>query len=124
MTTAPRSEARRAGWMILGLLAIPFLSVTGVALLADIASTTDPGSAAVGVPALLGGVVTAALVVRLARAVHSGTVALRAALLHAFDHGRVLSVATARPIVPSALLAPALLVVPAPVGRRGPPRSS
>ena len=115
------SEARRAGWMILGLLAIPVLSVTSVALVADVASTTNPVAPAVGVPATLAGLMAGAAVFRLARAVHSGTVAVRAmfaALRGAVDR-QVLAVATV--LVPGATIRPARVLVPSRVGRRGPP---
>lgn len=119
----PTSDARRAGWMILGLLAVPVLSVTSAALVADMAAATDPTSAAIGVPATLGGVLMGSLVFRLVRAVRCGAVALRTvlrALGGGVDSG---AAATLRPLVPGSFERPVLLLVPAQVGRRGPPVS-
>ncbi len=67
--------------MILGLLAIPFVTVSGVALFADVASTTDPAAATIGIPAALGGVLVGGLIFHVALVMHSGAVALRGALL-------------------------------------------
>lgn len=108
--------------MILGLFAIPFLSVTGAALLADVASTTDPAAAAIGIPATLGGVVMGALVFRLARAARSGAVALRAVLARLGGGDRFVG-ATSRQVLTVVGLRPAPVLVPARVGRRGPPLS-
>lgn len=107
--------------MILGLLAIPFLSVTAVSVLADVASTTDPTAALVGVPATLGGVLSGGLVVRLVRAAHSGAVALGAVLATLARGAHRPDVSAARPMPASATLRPAVVMVPARVGRRGPP---
>jgi hypothetical protein len=107
--------------MIFGLFAIPVLSVTSVALAADVASTTDPTAALVGIPATLAGLVTGALVFRLARVAHSGAVAVRAvfaALFVGVDH---LVVSAAGAFLADAIRRPALVLVPARVGRRGPP---
>lgn len=109
--------------MILGLFAIPFLSVTTAALLADVASTTDPAAAAVGIPATLGGVVMGTLVFRLARAARSGAVALRAVLLSRLGGGDRFVGATSHRVVTIVGLRPAPVLVPARVGRRGPPPS-
>lgn len=119
----PASEARRAGWMILGLLAIPVFSVTSVALLADVASTTDPTAAVVGVPATLAGLVMGALVFRLARVARSGAIAVRAILTAVFADVDRLIVSTTDALVADAAMRPALVLVPASVGRRGPPAS-
>ncbi|MEM7140074.1 MAG: hypothetical protein AAF548_03515 [Actinomycetota bacterium] len=121
MTRRPTSDARRAVWLILGLLAIPFVSVTSAALVADLASTTDPTAALVGIPATLGGVITAVLVSRLARSLQGGAVAVREALARAIRHaGGVVDIVSAS-LTPLArpVLQPA--PVPATVGRRGPP---
>lgn len=115
------SEARRAGWMILGLLAIPVASVTTVALLADVASTTDPAAAMAGIPATLGGLVMGALVFRLGRAAYSGAVALRAIVLAHTADVRPAVAHGWRSLVAGAEVRPALVLVPARVGRRGPP---
>lgn len=118
------SPRRGAGWLLAALVAIPFVSVTSVALLADVASTTDPMAMVVGIPALLVGVVAAYLSARVIRGMHNGAVALRVALrrLSAAVDAVVLQVATA-------LRSPTegrtdLLVAPVVVGRRGPPFSS
>lgn len=107
--------------MILGLLAIPVLSVTATALLADIASTTDPAAAAVGVPAVLGGVVTGALVFRLGRSIHSGVVDAWATLLAAFAAAVTVVDATVAHLAPALGHRPGAAFIPADVGRRGPP---
>lgn len=125
MRSAPqRSDAGRAAWMILGLVAIPFLSVSSVALAVDVASTTDPAAALIGIPATFGGVLMGALVFRLGRFVQSGAVALRRArfraLVPAFGPGGIRSVC----LSPVPVARPALVFVPASVGRRGPPFSS
>ena len=118
--TRQHSEAGRAGWMIFGLLAIPFLSVTSVALVADVASTTDPTAAAVGIPATLFGVLVGSLVFRLARAARSGAVALRDGLVAAAGAApRIPEVA--QPLMAGVSPRPQLVLVPARVGRRGPP---
>jgi hypothetical protein len=110
--------------MILGLLAIPFVTVSGVAVSADVASTTDPAAAAIGIPALLGGVMVGALVFHVARVMHSGAVALCGALLAVIDH-RVSAVADLMVrCAPRTAIRPAVVLVPASVGRRGPPLSS
>jgi hypothetical protein len=110
--------------MILGLFAIPFVTVSGVALFADVASTTDPAAAAVGIPAALGGVLVGGLVFHVARVMHSGAVALRGALLAAVEYH--VAVVTDQVIgrVPRNAIRPAVVLVPASVGRRGPPFSS
>lgn len=108
--------------MILALLAIPVLTVTSVALVADVASTTNPVAAAVGVPATLAGLMAGAVVFRLARVVHSGSVAVRA--LFAALRGEVdrQVLALSAPLVAGVTRRPAPLLVPSRVGRRGPPR--
>lgn len=124
VSTRSQTEARRAAWMILGLLAIPVLSVTSAALVADAASSTDPVAAVVGIPATLGGLLMGALVFRLARVVHSGAVALRAHLLGAGVGALGVVAEAVRPRSVSAERRPSLVLVPARVGRRGPPRPS
>lgn len=109
-----------AGWLLAGLVAIPFASVTSVALLADVASTTDP-VAFVGIPALLAGVAAAYLAARAVRGVHRGAVLLRLALRSAL--------ATLESVADQALTSlrsptahrTDLVLVPLVVGRRGPP---
>lgn len=110
--------------MILGLLAIPVLSVTSAALVADIASTTDPTAALVGIPATLGGVVTGALVLRVIRSVHTGAIAVWHAVLTAIRHaGAAIDLAVTALVVDDVRSArPA--VAPVAVGRRGPPSVS
>jgi hypothetical protein len=110
--------------MIFGLVAIPVLSVTSAALVADVASTTDPAAAAVGIPATLGGVVMGALVFRLARVACSGAVTLRALLLARPAAGRRLVAEVSHAVAPIAVLRPAPVLVPTRVGRRGPPQLS
>jgi len=117
----PRSEASHAAWMILGLLAIPVLSVTSTAMVADVASSTDPATAAVGIPATLGGVVMGSLVFRLARAMHSGAIALRGFLFAAPPSATNLLEANSSRLPLVAMVRPALVLVPSRVGRRGPP---
>jgi len=109
--------------MILGLLAIPVFSVTSVALLADVASTTDPTAAVVGVPATLAGLVMGALVFRLARVARSGAIAVRAILTAVFADVDRLVVAATDALVADATPRPARVLVPSRVGRRGPPTS-
>jgi hypothetical protein len=109
--------------MIFGLLAIPILSVSSAALLADVASTTDPAAAVVGIPATLGGLVMGALVFRLARVAHSGAVAVRAVLLRLAGDARLLVDRVSRPSSPGAAMRPALLLVASRQGQRGPPVS-
>lgn len=123
MRHTQHAEARRAAWMIFGLLAIPVLSVTSVALLADVASTTDPAAALAGIPATLGGVATGVLVFRLARAAHSGAVALRAVVLRLCGDALQLLDRVNRPVSPGATARPALLLVSVRRGQRGPPVS-
>lgn len=123
MSARSTTEARRAGWMILGLLAIPVVSVSSVALLADVASTTDPTALVVGIPATLGGLVMGALVFRVARAVHSGAVAVRALLsVVAVGADRLVDLVVPG-IVERRSVRPVLVLMPARVGRRGPPVS-
>ena len=119
----PTSEARRAGWMILGLLAIPVFSVSSVALVADVASTTDPTAAVVGIPATLAGLLMGALVFRLARVARSGAIAVRAIFTAMFADVDRLVVSATDALVADAALRPAHVLVPARVGRRGPPGS-
>ncbi|MDW3218919.1 MAG: hypothetical protein R8F63_09935 [Acidimicrobiales bacterium] len=115
------ADAARAVWMILGLLAIPVLSVTSTALVADIASTTDPAAALVGIPAVLGGVITGALVFRLARTLRSGVIDAWSTLLASLAPSISL-VAPAPGWAPAAVAQrPRVAFVPAGVGRRGPP---
>ncbi|MEQ8839617.1 MAG: hypothetical protein RIB98_01440 [Acidimicrobiales bacterium] len=121
MSSTPASDARRAGWMILGLLAVPVLSVSSAAMLADVAATTDPASAAVGIPATLVGVLMGCVVFRLGRAVGSGVVALRTMLRALAPGSGSSAVAVADARRPSPFVRPAYLLVPAQVGRRGPP---
>jgi len=107
--------------MILGLLAIPILSVSSAAMLADVASTTDPAAAAVGIPATLGGVVMGALVFRLARVMRSGAVAIRAVITAAHARAERVLTSVSSPISLSSSLRPATVLVPTRVGKRGPP---
>ena len=109
--------------MILGLFAIPVLSVSSAALLADVASTTDPAAAAVGIPATLAGVVMGALVFRLARVAHTGAIAVRAILSAGRAQAYRLLVGVSHPVVGTMGTWPAPVLVPARVGRRGPPLS-
>lgn len=107
--------------MILALLAIPVVSVSSTALVADIASTTDPTAALIGVPATLGGVLTGVLVIRTIRSVRSGAAHLWHAVLRAIRHaGAVLDTVSA-PLLPVEPWSARPAVVPVAVGRRGPP---
>ncbi|MDG2026187.1 MAG: hypothetical protein P8J50_03700 [Acidimicrobiales bacterium] len=124
MSNRARSDARRAAWMILGLLAIPFLSVTSVAIVADIASTTDPVAALIGIPATMFGAVVGALVLHLARSLQTGAVALWSALLRVTQEAGHVADSTAARLVPTRLLTARPAVVPVAVGRRGPPSVS
>lgn len=121
MSRNSHADARRAVWMIFGLLAIPVFSVTSAALLVDIACTTDPAAAVAGIPAVFGGVITGALCFRLARSVHSGVADAWAMLLASVAAG--LAAVTSGPRLRPSLGAPrpALAFVPAGIGRRGPP---
>jgi hypothetical protein len=110
--------------MILGLLAIPFLSVTSVAIVADIASTTDPVAALIGIPATMFGAVVGALVLHLARSLQTGAVALWSALLRVTQEAGHVADSTAARLVPTRLLTARPAVVPVAVGRRGPPSVS
>jgi hypothetical protein len=107
--------------MILGLLAIPVFSVTSVALVADVASTTDPTAAVVGIPATLAGLLMGALVFRLARVARSGAIAVRAIFTAMFADVDRLVVSATDALVADAALRPAHVLVPSRVGRRGPP---
>lgn len=107
--------------MILGLLAIPFLTVTATSLLADVASTTDPAAALTGVPAAFCGVLCGGLFLRLVRAAHSGAVALGARCASLASVAIRLVVVVPSPAPDAANLRPAVAMVPSRVGRRGPP---
>jgi hypothetical protein len=121
VTTAADRDARRAVWMIFGLLAIPFLAVTSAALAADIASTTDPTAALIGVPATLIGVAFGVGILRLAAAMHSGAVAVCAALLAAADRGAAMIEPLRGLRVPTQAVRPMPVLLPVSTGRRGPP---
>lgn len=122
MGRRPPSEARRAGWMILGLLAIPVLSVSSVALLADVASTTNPAAAVTGIPATLAGLLAGALMFRVARAARSGAVAAWAILAARVGEVDRHLLAVGETLVVGAAVRPVHVLVPSRVGRRGPPR--
>lgn len=121
VTTADARDARRAVWMIFGLLAIPFLAVTSTALAADIASTTDPTAALIGVPATLIGVAFGIGILRLAAAMRSGAVAVCTALLAAADRGAAMTEPARGLRVPTLAVRPMLVLLPVSTGRRGPP---
>lgn len=124
---APKHQAapRHTGLAIAAIVAIPFAAVTVVSRVADVASGTDPREALAGAAALTGGVVMGLLVRRLVRSVEHRVRRIAHQLVLV---ARRLGEPVAAPRVPHALLtrlglSPAVVFVPAEVGRRGPPRS-
>jgi hypothetical protein len=109
--------------LILMLLAIPFASVTAAAVMADVASTTDPSVALAGLPASAGGVVVGLGVVRLARTVVAGARLVQVALLGLVRTVAGLLDGTATVSVVRPTSVPVPVFVPASTGRRGPPSS-
>lgn len=114
---------RHTGLAILGIVAIPFVAVTGVSWLGDVASTTDAREAVAGSLALLGGLVMGLLVRRMIRSVDSRvrTMARRLVLVAHRLAQPPASSAAVHPLLLRLGLAPAVVFVPADTGRRGPP---
>lgn len=117
------SAPRHTGLAILSIVSIPFAAVTSAAWLGDVASSTDPRDTAAGAVAMIGGLAMGMLVRRLLRSVEHG---VRSIASRVIVVARRLAQRPAAAVVPSGLrirlgLAPALVFVPAQVGRRGPP---
>jgi len=72
MSKAERASQRRATRAVLGILAIPFASVTSAALLAGPVSSADPTYLARTIAATLIGAATGLMIVRLLRAAVHG----------------------------------------------------
>lgn len=81
MSKAERASQRRATLTVLGILAIPFASVSSAALLAGPVSSADPTYIARTIAATLVGAATGLMIVRLLRAAVHGihTAAMAAA---------------------------------------------
>ena len=117
--TAPR----HTGLAILGIAAIPFVAVTAVSWLGDVASTTDPRQAVAGALGLLGGLVMGLLVRRMIRSVDSQVRSLGRRLVrvaHRLSQPPASTPAAHRLLLRLGL-APVVAFVPADTGRRGPP---
>jgi hypothetical protein len=105
-----------------GIAAIPFVSVTLVAVVADVASTSDPAAGFKGLAALAAGLVMGILVLRVIAAVRAGVSIARIAVERMVDQ------AIAELVIPVCRLAPVVgdrrphvAFVPSEIGRRGPP---
>lgn len=123
MAKRPPTSPRHTGLAILGIGTIPFVAVTSVAWIGDVASSTDPRNVIAGGLAMLGGLAMGLLVHRMVGSVdeRARSIARRLVLV-----SRRLDQQPAAPNAPHRLLlrlglAPAAVFVPAEVGRRGPP---
>lgn len=120
--TPANTPRRRTGVVIGGIAAIPFVSVTMVAALADVASTTDPAAGFQGLGALGAGLAMGLLVLRMIGAVRAGLSIARIAVERLVDQ---VIADLAIPVRPLAISVgerrPQLAFVPSEVGRRGPP---
>ncbi|MEZ5166614.1 MAG: hypothetical protein R2695_08995 [Acidimicrobiales bacterium] len=124
MTAGSAPQNRHFGVLLAGLLAIPFLSVTTATLVADVASTTDPRAAVIGIPATLIGLAIGLCVLRLARVAHDGAVAVCGALVRSWQQQLARTDLPAATVLPRREIQPSFVFVPAATGRRGPPFSS
>jgi len=116
---APR---RATGAVIAGIAAIPFVSVTMVSVLADIASTTDASVGVGGLGALGAGFVMGFLVRQVIGAVRAGLSIGRIAIERLVGQNIVDLLTPVRVVATSVdLQRLPVTFVPAIVGRRGPP---
>jgi len=112
-----------AGRAIAAITAIPFVTVSGIAWSGDVASQTDPSVALAGTAAMLAGLVAGLLMRRLVCTVDRRLRSVGRWLLRVgFPLREVPAVPrAAQPLALGTGLAPRLVLLPAGVGRRGPP---
>lgn len=119
---SPSHSADRTGLAIAALAAIPVVSVSGVALVADVASHTDPGRMWLGLVAVGAGIASGLVAVRVVRAADEGFVSLSAAIVRWFGPAPAAAVTVPSLRPPSRPeLVPAVVAVRRAVRRRGPP---
>lgn len=126
--TPPNQRRCGTGIVIAGMAAIPFVTVTFAATMADLASTSGSPHGVAGILALVGGLIMGLLITRVISGVRTGLGVARIALERLADQivrdiGRVRD--AGRPLDGRVhRRRPALAFVPAEIGRRGPPRRS
>lgn len=120
---APTTTPRGTGLAIASIAAIPFIAVTSVAWLGNVASQTEPTVAIGAGLALAGGLLMGLLVRRLVTTVDRRLrhIARRLLRIVARFFERPSAAPAAHPLAAGLGLAPARVFVPARVGRRGPP---
>ena len=118
----PDAPRCRTGTAIAGIAAIPFVSVTMVSVMVEVASTTDPSAGFRGLGALGAGVMMGLFVLRMIGAVRAGLSIARVAVERLLDHGIVgLVIPVWFVVIPVGDQRPPMAFVPSEIGPRGPP---
>lgn len=122
MNRPGQRSQRNATLSILGVLAIPFASVTAAALMAGPISDADPARMSTSLLAVVMGSVVGLSLLRVLRSAHLG---IRSAVVAAVDwvesESDVHVLATTTPLIVVPVARPIIAVHASSLGRRGPP---